>query len=225
MPPESTAAVPNPRHKPFGERRNVFLRRAEELTMTSYQESLNATTSAQRLGGRKVGPNDWRIPHLCGGSAAGAPLEDNPGLSIGDGDSGLLVACHYGCNAAEAYKAVFAALGIDQTTRRPRRAGGPEFETGRCPCPNCGTEALLVARQFPARDGHALRVIAKLPTIDCYPPWGRNAGRPGRNTGLRMVAPGGRLGPSRPDPARLKAPGSRNRWGRVVNDHAGAHGD
>ena len=112
--------------------------------MTSYQESPNATTSAQRLGGRKVGPNDWRIPHLCGESAPGAPLGDNPGLSIGDGDSGLLVACHYGCNAAEAYKAVFAALGIDQTTRRPRRAGGPEFETGRCPCPNCGTEALLV---------------------------------------------------------------------------------
>ena len=112
--------------------------------MTSYQESPNAATSAQRLGGRKVGPNDWRIPHLCGGSAPGAPLGDNPGLSIGDGDSGLLVACHYGCNAAEAYLAVTAALGIDQNTRRSRRAGPPEFDTGRCPCPNCGTEALSV---------------------------------------------------------------------------------
>ena len=112
--------------------------------MTSYQESPNAATSAQRLGGRKVGPNDWRIPHLCGGSAPGAPVGDNPGLSIRDGDSGLLIVCHYGCNAAEAYKAVTAALGIDQNTRRPRRAGPPEFETGRCPCPNCGTEALSV---------------------------------------------------------------------------------
>ena len=112
--------------------------------MTSYQESLNAATSAQRLGGRKVGPNDWRIPHLCGGAAPGAPLGDNPGLSMGDGDSGLLVACHYGCNAAEAYIAVIAALGIDQTTRWSRRAGSPEFDTGRCPCLNCGTEALLV---------------------------------------------------------------------------------
>ena len=112
--------------------------------MTSYQESLDAATAARLLGGRKVGQNDWRIPHLCGGSAAGAPLGDNPGLSIGDGDSGLLVACHYGCNAAQAYIAVVAALGIDQTTRRSRRAGPPEFETGRCICPNCGTEALSV---------------------------------------------------------------------------------
>ena len=67
-----------------------------------------------------------------------------PACPIGDGDNGLLVACHYGCNTAQAYIAVTSALGIDQTTRRSRRAGPPEFDTGRCPCPNCGTEALLV---------------------------------------------------------------------------------
>ena len=113
--------------------------------MTFYQEQLDAATVARRLGGERRGANDWRLPHLCGGSAPGSPLGDNPGLSIGDGDDGLIVACHYGCNAAAAYTALHDALGLDRPPPKSARPSRPAFETGRRPCSNCGTEALVVS--------------------------------------------------------------------------------
>ena len=96
-----------------------------------FDQTPNAETAAHQLGGRKAGQNDWRIPHLCAGSAPGDPLGDNPGLSIGDGDKGLIVFCHYGCDTASAYTAVRAALGIDN--RRPTR---PSI-TPWISCPDC----------------------------------------------------------------------------------------
>ena len=91
----------------------------------------DAETVARRLGGRKAGENDWRIPHLCGGDAPGAPLGDNPGLSIGNGTNSLIVKCYHGCDAANAYAAVRAALGIDN-----RRTSSPSI-TPWLYCPDC----------------------------------------------------------------------------------------
>ena len=89
----------------------------------------DAETISRSLSGRKVGENDWRIPHLCAGAAPGDPLGDNPGLSVGDGDKGLIVFCHYGCDTATAYTAVRSALGIEN--RRPERQ--PPVRSLRCP--------------------------------------------------------------------------------------------
>ena len=93
----------------------------------------DAATVAHRLGGRKAGENDWRIPHLCGGAARGDRLSDNPGLSVADGDKGLIVFCHYGCDTADAYAAIRAALGIEN--RRQVRSPVTPWLT----CPDCGT--------------------------------------------------------------------------------------
>ena len=94
----------------------------------------DAETIAQLLGGRQVGEQDWRIPHVCGGSEPGAPLGDNPGLSIGNTPTGDLIAhCFYGCDNADAYAAIRAALGIDN-----RRTKRPSI-TPWLRCPDCGT--------------------------------------------------------------------------------------
>ena len=91
----------------------------------------DAATVSARLGGKKVGTNDWRIPHLCGGAAPSTPIGDNPGLSVGDGHSGLIVCCHYGCNATDAYQAIHAALGIEN--HRTER----ETKARSLRCPTC----------------------------------------------------------------------------------------
>ena len=109
------------------------------MTTTNYQNLPNAATVAQRLGGRTVGENDWRIPHVCGGAAPGTSLGDNPGLSVADGDPGLIVKCFYGCENAAAYAAVSAALGI---SHRPPMEKSPRLNVTRLRCPNCFTEGL-----------------------------------------------------------------------------------
>ena len=96
-----------------------------------FDQTPNAATTAHQLGGRKAGQNDWRLAHLCAGAAPGDPLGDNPGLSIGDGNDGLIVKCHYGCDTAAAYAAVRAALGIDN-----RRTSSPSITTS-LRCPDC----------------------------------------------------------------------------------------
>ena len=94
-----------------------------------FDQTPNAETAAHQLGGRKAGQNDWRIPHLCAGAAPGDPLGDNPGLSVGDGDKGLIVFCHYGCDNASAYTAVRAALGINTKSHAVQSVA----HTLRCP--------------------------------------------------------------------------------------------
>ena len=110
----------------------------------------DAETVAQRLGGRKVGETDWRIPHLCAAAAPGTPLGDNPGLSVGNAaDGGLIVKCFYGCDNADAYAAVRAALGIEN--RRPTR---PSI-TPWLRCPDCDTH-LPADRMIPGTGWPAL---------------------------------------------------------------------
>ena len=88
------------------------------------RQRMTAQQTAAQLGGKQVSPGDWRIPHLCGGATS---LGDNPGLSVTDGDGGvLLVHCHYGCDQADAFAAVTAALG----TARSAPSGGPGGDSG-----------------------------------------------------------------------------------------------
>ena len=110
----------------------------------------DAETVAQSLGGRKAGANDWRLAHLCGGAAPGTPLGNNPGLSVGNAaDGGLIVKCFYGCDNADAYAAVRAALGIEN--RRPTR---PSI-TPWLRCPDCDTH-LPADRMIPGTGWPAL---------------------------------------------------------------------
>ena len=113
-------------------------------TITEYQNLPDAATVAQRLGGRKAGTNDWRLPHLCGGETA---IGDNPGLSIGDGDDGLIVKCWHDCATADAYAAVCAAAGIDS------EPNGWNVQSGIAAlgilsgsCPACGSTAFRAWR-------------------------------------------------------------------------------
>ena len=106
----------------------------------------DAETIARSLSGRKVGENDWRLAHLCGGAEPGTPLGTNPGLSIGDSaDGGLIAHCYYGCDTATAYTAVRSALGIEN--RRPSSSS----ITPWLRCPDC--QAHLPADQLITRTG------------------------------------------------------------------------
>ena len=110
---------------------------------------MSAEQVALRLGGREVSPGDWRIPHLCGGLTT---LGDNPGLSLTDGVGGtFLVHCHYGCDQADAFAAVMAALG-----REPSSGAGSPGGSGRVygdsvvlslsVCPSCGEPGFSASR-------------------------------------------------------------------------------
>ncbi len=66
------------------------------MATTSYQKLAHPDNIARWLRGRKIGANDWRIPHLCGGERA---LSDNPGLSLSlDKNGRTIFYCHYGCD-------------------------------------------------------------------------------------------------------------------------------
>ena len=123
------------------------------MTNTDYQNPPDAATIAQRLGGRPAGANDWRIPHLCGGAAPGSHIGENPGLSIGDGDDGLIVHCWYGCDTRAAYAAINDALGI---SRRPLLDSSRGLNRRRLRCLRCQTEG-LTRQPIPGTGWPALR--------------------------------------------------------------------
>ena len=79
----------------------------------------------QKVGGRKVGANDWRIPDLCNGETQ---MSDNPGTTMFINSKGeTRVHCHRCGDHTKTLKALYAALGIEYTSTpedRPRKGRG-----------------------------------------------------------------------------------------------------
>lgn len=83
----------------------------DRVIIIAYQPLPPPDAIAHTLAGRKVGENDWRIPHLCGGETA---LGHNPGLTLRRSNRGNTVArCFYGCAPRDTYAAIRRALGIE----------------------------------------------------------------------------------------------------------------
>ena len=91
--------------------------------MTAYSSELIEMLPeevAHRLGGRKVGNNDWRIPDVCGGERE---LSDNPGTTIQIGQNGKLVwFCHKHEDQERTGEAIAEALSLPEGTFKPRPA-------------------------------------------------------------------------------------------------------
>ena len=71
---------------------------------------MRAEDVAAQLGGKRAGPNDWRIPDLCRGETE---LRDNPPTNVQNGDKGLIWKC-FRCEDQDALqRALQNALGLD----------------------------------------------------------------------------------------------------------------
>ena len=95
------------------------------MASTKALRDLRAEDVAAQLGGKKVGPNDWRLPDLCDNNSK---VGDNPALTIQNGDKGLVWYCHHCQDNTLTGQALARALGLPETSNDRPSSPSPALE-------------------------------------------------------------------------------------------------